>query len=113
MPSGELVRFTNSGTEATHLAARVVRAFTGRSRIVRFIGHFHGWQDHVAFGVSTHQDGSPSAGVLHDVAEKIVLCQPGEIERLREILTEDRDIAAVMIEPTGASWGDIPRPRYS
>ena len=45
IPSAELVRFTMSGTEATHLAMRVARAFTGRPKIVKFAGHFHGWHD--------------------------------------------------------------------
>src|SRR3984957_7010874 len=46
VPSAERLRFTNSGTEATHLALRLARAFSGRNKIVRFSGHFHGWHDH-------------------------------------------------------------------
>ena len=49
IPSAQRVRFTVSGTEATHLALRVSRAFTGKSKVVRFAGHFHGWHDHVCF----------------------------------------------------------------
>ena len=68
LPSAEKVRFTASGTEATHMALRIARAFTGRPRILRFLGHFHGWHDHMASGVHSHFDGSPTPGVLDDVA---------------------------------------------
>ncbi len=50
VPSAELVRFTASGTEATLLALRLARAVTGRDRIVKLAGHFHGWHDQVALG---------------------------------------------------------------
>ena len=64
VPSAERVRFTSSGTEATLLAVRLARAYTGRKKILRFLGHFHGWHDHMAFGVTNHFDGSPTPGVL-------------------------------------------------
>ena len=48
VPGAERVRFTASGTEATHLALRLSRAFTGKEKVIRFLGHFHGWHDHVA-----------------------------------------------------------------
>src|ERR671925_1637246 len=46
IPSAEWVRFTMSGTEATMLAIRDARAFTGRDKVIRFAGHFHGWHDY-------------------------------------------------------------------
>src|SRR5262249_16837837 len=72
MPSAERVRFTSSGTEATMMALRLARAFTGKPKVMRFLGHFHGWHDHAAFGVGTHFDGSPTPGVLGDVARQVV-----------------------------------------
>ena len=48
VPSAERVRFTSSGTEATLLALRLARAATGRDKIVKLAGHFHGWHDQVA-----------------------------------------------------------------
>lgn len=108
VPCAEKVRFTSSGTEANLMALRLARAFTGRSKLVRFLGHFHGWQDHVAFGVSDHFDGSASAGVLPGIAENVVLAPPDDIEETRRILTADDDIAAVIIEPTGSGFGQIP-----
>src|SRR5438046_2930786 len=50
VPSVEVVRFTSSGTEATMMAMRLARAFTGRTRILKFRGHFHGWHDYAAPG---------------------------------------------------------------
>ena len=52
VPSAEMVRFLSSGTEATMMAIRMCRALTGREHILKFEGHFHGWHDHVAHGVS-------------------------------------------------------------
>ena len=108
VPSAEIVHFTNSGTEATMLALRLARAFTGRAKILRFAGHFHGWHDHMAFGVSSHFDGTPTPGVLDGVAENVVIAPPGDIAATRAALDANRDIAAVIIEPTGASWGQVP-----
>ncbi|MBT4099332.1 MAG: aminotransferase class III-fold pyridoxal phosphate-dependent enzyme, partial [Gemmatimonadetes bacterium] len=50
VPGAERIRFTNSGTESTQLALRLARAATGRSKVVRLMGHFHGWHDHAASG---------------------------------------------------------------
>lgn len=107
MPSVERVRFTSSGTEATLLALRLARAFTGRQKVMHFMGHFHGWHDHVAFGVSNHFDGTPTPGVLSEVASAVVMAPPGDVAATRKLM-EQHEIAAVIIEPTGASWGQVP-----
>ena len=52
IPSAQMVRFAMSGTEATHLALRIARAFTGRPKILKFQGHFHGWHDGVVAAVN-------------------------------------------------------------
>src|SRR5215471_220650 len=57
-PCAEKVRFTASGTEASHMAIRLARAHTGKDKIVRFQGHFHGWHDNVAAGATSHYDGT-------------------------------------------------------
>lgn len=108
VPCAETIRFTSSGTEANLLALRLARAFTGKSRIVRFNGHFHGWHDHAAFGVSNHFDGTPTPGVLAEIAHNTILAAPDDIEQTEQILQSDDDIAAVILEPTGASWGQLP-----
>jgi glutamate-1-semialdehyde 2,1-aminomutase len=110
IPSAGLVRFTSSGTEATHLAIRLARATTGKRKLVRFRGHFHGWHDHAAFGVTNHLDGTPTPGMLAEVAASIVLVDPNDVASVRALLAADRDIAAVMLEPTGGGMGRIPTP---
>tara|TARA_A100001037_G_scaffold306251_1_gene350187 strand:+ start:3952 stop:5346 length:1395 start_codon:yes stop_codon:yes gene_type:complete len=110
VPSAELVRFTSSGTEATHMALRVARAFTGRRRIIRFMGHFHGWHDHMASGFSSHFDGSPTPGVLSEVAEAVTLCPPGNIYAVSKAFETYSDIAAVILEPLGSQTGQVPHP---
>jgi len=108
IPSGERVRFTSSGTEATHLAIRLARASTGKAKIVRFAKHFHGWHDHVAFGVKAHLDGTPTVGVLPDVAVNVILVKPNDVAGVERVLAENSDVAALMIEPVGASSGAVP-----
>lgn len=108
IPSAERVRFTASGTEATQLAIRLARAATGRSRILRFKSHFHGWHDQVSFGVNDHLDGSPSVGVLSEVAAQTALVPPNDVAAVERLLAEHNDIAAVMLEPIGSSSGTIP-----
>jgi glutamate-1-semialdehyde 2,1-aminomutase len=108
VPSAERVRFTSSGTEATLMAVRLARAFTGRDTLLRFHGHFHGWHDHMASGYTNHFDGSPTPGVLHGVAEKAVLLPANDIDAVRSVLAANRDIAAVILEPTGSSFGQQP-----
>jgi glutamate-1-semialdehyde 2,1-aminomutase len=108
IPSAERVRFTASGTEATQLAIRLARAATGRARILRFKSHFHGWHDQVAFGVNDHLDGSPSVGVLSEVAAQTALVPPNDVAAVERLLSEHKDIAAVMLEPIGSSSGTIP-----
>ena len=108
IPSAERIRFTSSGTEATHLAIRLARASTGKGKIVRFVSHFHGWHDHVAFGVKEHLDGTPTVGVLADVAANVILVKPNDVAAVARVLAARDDVAAVMIEPIGASSGAIP-----
>ena len=113
VPSAERVRFTSSGTEATHLALRIARAATGRRKVMRFRTHFHGWHDHVAPGYASHFDGTATPGVLDEVAGSMVMVDPGDEASMRETLAGDPDIAAVILEPTGATFGLIPlRPSF-
>jgi glutamate-1-semialdehyde 2,1-aminomutase len=108
VPSAERVRFTSSGTEATLMAVRLARAFTGRQAILRFKGHFHGWHDQMASGYTNHFDGSVTPGVLPDVARQSVLVAPGDLAGVEAALATNPDIAAVILEPTGSSFGQVP-----
>jgi glutamate-1-semialdehyde 2,1-aminomutase len=110
VPGAERVRFTASGTEATHLALRLSRAFTGKEKVVRFLGHFHGWHDHVAAGSNSHYDGTRPAGVLSDIVQATILMPTDDVQPITALLDSRDDIAAVIVEPSGASWGQVPLP---
>ncbi len=108
IPSAERTRFTSSGTEATHMALRLARAFTGKHKLARILTHFHGWHDHMTSGYSSHFDGSATPGVLTGVAENVILLPPGDVAAAQNILSADDDIAALFVEPTGGSFGMVP-----
>jgi glutamate-1-semialdehyde 2,1-aminomutase len=107
VPCAERVRFTVSGTEATHLALRVARAYTGKPNFVRLAGHFHGWHDHVAFGGGVGPLEYP-AGILREIVDHAIVCPPDDLSSVESVLESRTDIAAVIVEPTGASFGLIP-----
>ena len=108
VPSAERVRFTSSGTEATLMALRLARAYTGRSKLVRFRGHFHGWHDHMTSGHTNHFDGTATSGVIDAVADNVLLCDPNDVAGITRIFNDHKDIAAVILEPTGANFGKMP-----
>jgi len=108
IPCAESVRFNNSGTEATMLAMRLARAYTGREKILRFTGHFHGWHDYVAGGFVNHHDGTPPRGVPAGTAATIVHAPPNDLEATEQLLRASGDIAAIILEPTGSTWGQVP-----
>lgn len=114
VPSAENVRFVASGTEATMLAIRLARAYTGRTRLVRIEGHYNGWHDHVMLGFRPPFDESLSAGVPDEIL-KMVSVVPGDDGGKRlEATLKGGDIAAVILEPSGASWGTVPlEPNFS
>ena len=90
------------------MAMRLARAFTGKPGVVRFPRHFHGWNDHVAFGQRGHFDGTPTPGVLKAIADNVILAPSGDIGAVRRIFETRDDIAAVMLEPTGVWAGFVP-----
>lgn len=110
IPCAERVRFTSSGTEASHLALRLARAHAGKSKIIRFVGHFHGWHDAVASGSMSHFDGGVPAGIPPALVEQTILLPSDDPARVEQILSSRDDVAAVLLEPSGASWGQVPLP---
>ncbi|MGA7989569.1 MAG: aminotransferase class III-fold pyridoxal phosphate-dependent enzyme [Candidatus Dormiibacterota bacterium] len=105
--SAEKVRFTASGTEAGMLALRVARAATGRDRIVKLVEHFHGWSDVVSpyldsDGVTRTPPGVPS--VIGELTTVVPADDPGPLEAA----LARRDVAAVILEPSGAHFGRLP-----
>ena len=107
MPSAEQIRFVGSGTEGTMLALRLARAFTGRTKVLRFEGHFSGWHDYVGKGSSPPFDTPVSLGIPPATLATIVVV-PADLTAVEVVLKRDRDIAAIMLEPSGASWGTVP-----
>ena len=107
IPCAEQVRFTMSGTEATHLAMRVARAYTGRSKIVKFTGHFHGWHDGAVAGVNPPYEVPMSAGVPGAMLDQMVICPPNDIKAV-QVALERGDVAAVILEPAGGQAGTTP-----
>ncbi len=107
VPCAEMTRFTMSGTEATHLAIRLARAFTGRPRIVKLAGHFHGWHDGVVAGVNPPYEVPLSAGVPGTTLDQVVVCPPNDIKAVATAL-ERGDVAAVILEPAGGQAGTTP-----
>ena len=104
VPSAELVIFSNTGTEAVQAALRIARAATGRNRIIKFRGHYHGWLDsvHVAIpGVAS--DGPGTGGQDPFASHATTICEWDDIESLSDALADD--VAAVIMEPININGG--------
>jgi glutamate-1-semialdehyde 2,1-aminomutase len=107
VPSLERVKFTSSGTEATMLAIRTARAFTGRDKILKFEGHFHGWHDYAVAGEKVPFSASSAPGIPQDVYDLTVVAPTDDLDFVERQLKTGQ-IAAVILEPSGASWATIP-----
>ena len=109
MPVAERVRFTSSGTEATLMALRVARIATGRSKVVKLAGHFHGWHDQLAPAADPpHENGIyPTPGVIDDVLGQLVIVPPNNIDAVARAIKEHQP-ACVIVEGTGGRWGVVP-----
>lgn len=108
IPCAELVRFMASGTESTKIGMRAARAFTRRDTVVRLEGHFHGWHDYVMRGYREPFTQSATAGVPEPVADTVRLAPLTDIVGGVERLLKDRDVALVILEPSGPTWGTVP-----
>ena len=109
-PSIEKLRLTTSGTEAAMASVRLARAFTGKNKIVKFEGCYHGHSDSLLVkagsGLLTfaHQD---SNGITEGVVKDTITLPFGDFEKLKETLESEKDIACVIIEPIPANMGLI------
>lgn len=112
VPSAELCVFSCSGSEAVHAALRIARSATGRTRVLKFLGHFHGWLDPVAVGVPGFRDASPATGGQDPLASSaVVVCPWNDIDALERVL--DPTVAAVIMEPVAVNGGCLlPAPGY-
>jgi glutamate-1-semialdehyde 2,1-aminomutase len=107
VPSAERVRFVASGTEATLMALRLARIFTGKPRVLKFAGHFHGWHDFVIPAADPPYD-SATPGIPAEVAAHTVIVPPNDPAAVERALTSDPQIGCVILEPTGGHWGEVP-----
>jgi glutamate-1-semialdehyde 2,1-aminomutase len=112
MPWLEQLRFVSSGTEATMSALRLARAVTGKKKIVKFIGNYHGHHDQLLIqagsGVSNLGPTASSKGVLPDMIQ-YTLCLPyNDPHALTRVLETEKDIAAVIFEPIAGNMGVVP-----
>jgi glutamate-1-semialdehyde 2,1-aminomutase len=112
--TGELtkVMFTNSGSEAVHLACRAARAYTGRGKIAKMAAGFDGWFDDVSFGNVTSDEACFADG-KRPSTERTTLIRFNDFADIERLFAEDSDIAAVILEPMLANAGCImPMPGY-
>ncbi|MEH7107629.1 glutamate-1-semialdehyde 2,1-aminomutase [Bacillus sp. JJ1764] len=117
IPSLDKVRFVNSGTEAVMTTIRVARAYTGRDKIIKFAGCYHGHSDLVlvAAGSGPSTLGTPdSAGVPKSIAQEVITVPFNDIGPFKQALEKWGDqIAAVLVEPIVGNFGIVePKPGF-
>jgi glutamate-1-semialdehyde 2,1-aminomutase len=119
VPCAELVSFANSGTEATMEAVRIARAATGKDKILKFEGHYHGHHDYVLFSVDSPSpvsglESSPHKlpyfpGIPDEISKTVIIAPWNNPIALERILKKNQnDVAAVITEPVMGSQGIIP-----
>jgi len=112
MPAVEKVRFLQSGTEADMAALRLARVYTGKQKIVKFQGTYHGWSDQLVIDIWVPKIGRLMAnGIPESVTENTIIVPQNDLEALLRAIDENKDkggIAAVIIEPIGAESGTMP-----
>jgi glutamate-1-semialdehyde 2,1-aminomutase len=112
MPSIQMLRLVSSGTEATMSAIRLARAFTGRPKILKFNGNYHGHSDGLLVkagsGMATH--GVPtSAGVPSSYAAETLVAEYNQLETVTELFHANvNQIAAIIVEPVAGNMGIVP-----
>lgn len=117
MPTIELVRMVNSGTEATMSAIRVARGYTGRDKIIKFSGCYHGHADYllVKAGSGATTLGTPdSLGVPDSFAKQTLIAQYNNLDDVGELVNaHSGEIAAIILEPVAGNMGVIaPKPGF-
>lgn len=109
LPHVEKIRFVSSGTEATMTALRLARAFTGRNKIVKFEGHYHGHCDALLVkggsGLIEMAPEASSKGVPEDVVKDTIVIPFNDREAVIEALKQD--VAAIILEPVAANMGVV------
>jgi glutamate-1-semialdehyde 2,1-aminomutase len=105
----EQIRFVNSGTEAVMTALRIARGYTGKNKVIKFSGCYHGHLDSMLIKAGSGLAGTASAssaGVTEETAKDTLICSLGDLRQLELIISEHKeDIAAIIIEPLPANNG--------
>lgn len=113
IPEIEQLRFVNSGTEAVMTAVRLARGFTGRNKIIKFNGCYHGHLDSLLVQSGSGLAGTPEAsskGVTHETIRNTPVAELDDISSVEEIFKHfSNDIAAVIMEPLPANYGLLPQ----
>jgi glutamate-1-semialdehyde 2,1-aminomutase len=107
VPSAERVRFVASGTEATLMALRLSRLYTGRPRVLKFAGHFHGWHDFLMPAADAPYV-PEMAGIPSEVSAGLVIVPPNDPAAVDKALGADPHIGCVILEATGGHFGGVP-----
>ncbi|XLS28583.1 glutamate-1-semialdehyde 2,1-aminomutase [Flavobacteriaceae bacterium M23B6Z8] len=112
VPNIDKIRFVNSGTEACMSAIRLARGFTGKDKIIKFAGCYHGHSDSflIQAGSGAVTFGSPnSPGVTQGTAKDTLLARYNDLENVKELVAANKDqIGAIIIEPVAGNMGCIP-----
>lgn len=112
VPQVEMVRMVNSGTEAVMSAIRLARGYTGREKIIKFAGCYHGHSDAmlVKAGSGALTNGSPdSIGVTRGAAQDTLIASYNDLKSVEELFEKHQNkIAAVIVEPVAANMGVVP-----
>ncbi|MCI9515739.1 MAG: glutamate-1-semialdehyde 2,1-aminomutase [Lachnospiraceae bacterium] len=112
IPHVEMIRMVNSGTEAVMSAIRVARGYTGKTKIIKFAGCYHGHTDAmlVSAGSGVMTSGVPdSAGVPKGCTQDTMIAVYNDLNSVRQLMEESRDgAAAVIVEPVAANMGVVP-----
>lgn len=112
VPNVEMIRMVNSGTEAVMSALRLARGFTGRDKVIKFEGCYHGHCDSmlVKAGSGALTSGEPdSAGIIKATAKYTLIAEYNNLESVEKLFKENKDeIACVIVEPVAANMGVIP-----
>jgi glutamate-1-semialdehyde 2,1-aminomutase len=121
IPCAERVRYTNSGSESTLLAIRLARGYTGKEKIVRIDGHFHGWQDYALFNnlASSIDRGNPgnrpsklikaSSGIPDAISETLIVIPWNNAEIFEQVVKQEgHKIAGIIMNPIDYNNGCLP-----
>jgi len=112
IPNADCIRFVNSGTEACMSAVRLARGYTGKSKLIKFVGCYHGHADCflIEAGSGALTFGVPnSPGVTAGTAKDTLTAPYNDISSVRQLFEENKnDIAAVIIEPVAGNMGCVP-----